>query len=159
MTDATELRPLPSHYTYCFGCGGDHPTGLHLTMSGGGDRVEGYFVVTEHHQGAPGLAHGGVVAAAMDEGMGFLLYLIASPAVTAHLEVDYRRPVPVGSRLELAGEVDRVEGRKIFARMTGSVGGEVAVEGKALFLKVGLEHFIPHAQRFGAQMEQNPYNP
>lgn len=157
MTD--EKRPLPSHYHYCFGCGAEHPTGLHLQMSGAGEHIEGFFVVTEHHQGAPGLAHGGVIAAAMDESMGFVLYLLGTMAVTANLNVNFRRPVPVGSRLEMEGGVDRVEGRKIFARMTGRVNGEIAVEATALFLKVSIEHFVPHAQKFGATMADNPYNP
>jgi acyl-coenzyme A thioesterase PaaI-like protein len=122
-------------------------------------RVHGSFTVTEHHQGAPGLAHGGVVAAAVDEGMGYLLWLVQSPAVTAHLEIDYRRPVPVGSRLELEGHVERVEGRKIFASMQGHVNGDLAVEAKALYLKVEVEHFIPHAQRMGERMADRPYNP
>jgi len=50
------LRPLPSHYNHCFGCGREHPTGLHLLMEGGGREVRGSFTVTEHHQGAPMLA-------------------------------------------------------------------------------------------------------
>lgn len=157
--DAGEgLRPLPSHYERCFGCGQRHPTGLRLTMSGRGRRVEGSFLVTEHHQGAPGLAHGGVVAAAVDEAMGFLLWLVGRPAVTAHLEVDFRRPVPVGSRLDLAGEVERVDGRKIYAAMTGRIDGEVAVESKAVFVKVGAEHFRPHMERVGETVEP-AYNP
>jgi acyl-coenzyme A thioesterase PaaI-like protein len=121
--------------------------------------VRGSFTVTEHHQGAPGLAHGGVISAAVDEGMGYLLWLVQSPAVTAHLEVDFRRPVPVGSRLELEGRVDRTEGRKIFASMQGRVDGEVAVEAQALYLKVGVEHFVPHARRMGERMADRPYNP
>jgi acyl-coenzyme A thioesterase PaaI-like protein len=160
-TEPSDFRPLPSHYDHCFGCGRDHPTGLHMEMSGddGALRVEGSFVVTEHHQGAPGLAHGGVISAAVDEGMGYLLWLVQSPAVTAHIEVDYRQPVPVGSRLELDGRVDRIEGRKIWASMEGRVDGEVAVEARALYLKVGLEHFVPHAERMGERMSDRPYNP
>jgi acyl-coenzyme A thioesterase PaaI-like protein len=148
------LRPLPSHYERCFGCGRDHPTGLHLEMSGDDQalRVEGSFVVTEHHQGAPGLAHGGVISAAVDEGMGYLLWLVQSPAVTAKLEVDYRRPVPVGSRLELEGHIERTHGRKIYASMVGRVEGRVAVEARAMYLKVRVEHFIPHAERMGERM-------
>jgi acyl-coenzyme A thioesterase PaaI-like protein len=122
-------------------------------------RVRGTFTVTDHHQGAPGLAHGGVISAAMDEGMGYLLWLVQKPAVTAHLEVDYRRPLPVGSRLELEGRVDRMEGRKIFASMEGRMDGEVVVEAKALFLKVGVKHFIPHAERMGERIAERPYNP
>lgn len=125
-------------------------------MAGGEKSVRGSFLVTEHHQGAPGLAHGGVIAAAVDEAMGFLLWLLATPAVTAHMEVDYRRPVPVGSRLDLEGEVERVEGRKIFARMTGRIDGEVAVEARALFVKVGVDHFQPYQ---GAERVERPYNP
>jgi acyl-coenzyme A thioesterase PaaI-like protein len=155
------LRPLPSHYERCFGCGRDHPTGLHLEMWGDDRalRVEGSFVVTEHHQGAPGLAHGGVISAAVDEGMGYLLWLVGSPAVTAHLEVDYRKPVPVGSRLELEAHVEENRGRKIRASLVGRVDGEVAVEARAMYLKVDVEHFVPHAQRMGERMSDRPYNP
>ena len=122
-------------------------------------RVQGSFTVTEHHQGAPGLAHGGVIAAAVDEGMGYLLWLVQSPAVTAHLEVDYRRPVPVGSRLDLEGRVEEIRGRKILASMQGHIDGDLAVEAKAIFLKVGIEHFVPHAERMGERIAERPYNP
>ena len=154
-------EPLPSHYDRCFGCGRDHPTGLHIEMfaADGQLHVQGSFTVTEHHQGAPGLAHGGVISAAVDEGMGYLLWLVQSPAVTAHLEIDYRRPVPVGSRLDLDGRVERIEGRKIYASMHGRVDGELAVEARALYLKVAVEHFVPHAQRIGERMADRPYNP
>ena len=88
------------HYRHCFGCGDLHPTGLHLEILAGVDvRVHARFTVTEHHQGAPGLAHGGLLAAAFDEAMGYVLGLIGSPAVTGRLETDYVRPVPVGSTL------------------------------------------------------------
>lgn len=150
------FRPLPSHYDHCFGCGREHPTGLHLRMEGGDQAVRGRFTVTEHHQGAPMLAHGGVIAAAMDEGMGYLLWLLQHPAVTGHLEVDYRRPVPVGATLELHGVLDKVEGRKIHTRMTGTIDGTPAVEARAIYIRVGLEHFQPYLtdERF-----DNPYNP
>ena len=55
------------------------------------------LTVTEHHQGAPGQAHGGLLATAFDETMGFLLWVVGRPAVTARLETDYVLPVPVGS--------------------------------------------------------------
>jgi hypothetical protein len=121
------FRPLPSHYDRCFGCGRDHPTGLHLEMWGLDDelRVRGSFTVTEYHQGAPGLAHGGVISA----------------------------------RLELHARVDRREGRKIWASMHGRVDDDVAVEAEALYVMVGLEHFVPHAERMGERMAERPYNP
>lgn len=158
--DDDEPRPLPSHFDLCFGCGPHHPTGLHLQMDGAGKEVRGWFDVKEHHQGAPGLAHGGVISAAMDEGMGFLLWLLATPAVTAHIEVNFRRPVPVGARLRLGGRIDRVDGRKLYASMTGHLGEDLAVDAKALFLTVDVEHFRPHAERMGVlEMEPRTYNP
>ena len=39
---------IPSHYRWCFGCGVDHPTGLHMRITAGdGLRVTGAFTVTE----------------------------------------------------------------------------------------------------------------
>jgi acyl-coenzyme A thioesterase PaaI-like protein len=149
---------LPSHYRYCFGCGTDHPTGLHMKVRGRKDRVEGSFTVTEHHQGAPGLAHGGVIAAAVDEAMGFLIYLLAAPAVTVHLEVDYRKPVPVGSTLELVTIIDKVDGRKISSTLTGTIDGVVHVEARSIYLKVEPGHFKPYMERMGEKLDR-PYNP
>jgi hypothetical protein len=67
--------------------------------------------------------------------------------------------VPVGSRLELGAHVERMEGRKIFASLVGRVDGRVAVEARAMYLKVGVEHFVPHARRMGERMSDRPYNP
>ncbi|MEY2823137.1 MAG: hypothetical protein RLZZ485_773 [Actinomycetota bacterium] len=35
--------------------------------------LTGQFVVTDQHQGAPGLAHGGLLALAFDEALGKLM--------------------------------------------------------------------------------------
>ncbi len=156
--DPDEFVPLPQHYARCFGCGQDHPTGLKLRVEGADERVRGSFVVTEHHQGAPGLAHGGVLSAAMDEAMGYVNWVLRVMAVTAHLEIDFRKPVPVGSTLELEGGVDKVEGRRIHTSMRAYVDGEVAVEGRAVFVQVTKEHFLPHLDRADAEVER-PYNP
>ncbi len=157
--ERSRYRALPSHYEHCFGCGERHPAGLHLRMEGADGRVRGSFEVTRDHQGAPGLAHGGVIAAALDEGMGYLLWLVESPAVTARLEIDYARPVPIGARLDLEGWVERVEGRRIHTAMVGRIDERVAVRSKALYVKVGVEHFVEHASRMGQRPGDHPYNP
>ena len=54
---------IPSHLSMCFGCGSDHPTGLHMkSIAGEGLTATCEFTVTEMHQGAPGLAHGGLLS-------------------------------------------------------------------------------------------------
>lgn len=141
-------QPIASHYRECFGCGEDHPTGLHMRIQAGeGLTVRGDFHVTEHHQGAPGLAHGGVLSVAIDEVVGSLNWLLASPAVTARLECDFRMPVPVGSRLCIEAEITGVQGRKVYTRATGRLGewdGPVAISASALFVQVPLQHFLDH---------------
>jgi len=114
-------------------------------VTGEGLRVRGTFTVSEHHQGSPGLAHGGVLATAMDEALGYLTWVVGTPAVTARLEVDYRRPVPVHSVLALEAQVIGVRGRKVYCRGSARLGepdGPVAIEARALFLQVSIDHFV-----------------
>ena len=139
---------VPSHYRWCVGCGADHPAGLHLRVVAGDDMsMTSTLEVGDFHQGAPGLAHGGIIATAMDEAMGVLNRLLLVPVVAVHLEVDYRRPVPVGTTLHIQTRILGQAGRKVFtsgeARL-GAADGPVAVRAAALFLQVPLEHFIDH---------------
>ncbi|MGA1596426.1 MAG: PaaI family thioesterase, partial [Candidatus Nanopelagicales bacterium] len=73
---------VASHYRWCVGCGADHPAGMHMrVVAGEGMTMESTLEVGEYHQGAPGLAHGGIIATAMDEAMGVLNRLLLVPAV------------------------------------------------------------------------------
>ncbi|MEU5862502.1 MULTISPECIES: PaaI family thioesterase [unclassified Nonomuraea] len=139
---------LGSHYSRCFGCGHGHPTGLHLkAATPDGVTVEAEFTVGEAHQGAPMLAHGGVLAAAMDEVIGMSVYLFHKPYVTARLETDYLLPVPVGTTLHLRAWCNGITGRKAYLEAEGRIGapdGPVAVRAAALFIEVSMEHFAEH---------------
>jgi acyl-coenzyme A thioesterase PaaI-like protein len=110
--------------------------------------VHGDFQVSEHHQGAPGLAHGGVLTTALDEVLGSLNWLLGVPAVTARLAVDFRRPVPVTSNLHIHAWITGQVGRKIFTEAKGSLdsSGDVilAVQATAVFVQVPIEHFLAH---------------
>ena len=144
-------QPIPSHYSRCFVCGTDHEAGLRLTVAAGdGLSLTGQFTVTEQHQGAPGLAHGGLLTAAFDDALGSLNWLLSAPAVTGRLETDFRRPVPVGSTLHIKAEVVGVKGRKVFTRAVGRLDapdGPVALTASALFIQVPLEHFTTHGRK------------
>ncbi len=141
---------ISSHYDTCFGCGADHPSGMHMrVVAGEGLAVHATFEVGELHQGAPGLAHGGVLAAAFDEALGASNWLLRAPAVTGRLETDFRRPVPVGCVLHIDVEIVGQAGRKVYARAVGRVGGPdgpVAVTSAGLFVQVGVEHFRDHGR-------------
>ena len=145
---------VASHYRRCVGCGADHPAGLHMrVVAGEGMSMLSTLEVGEFHQGAPGLAHGGIIATAMDEAMGVLNRLLLVPAVTVHLEVDYVRPVPVGSVLRISTRIAGQVGRKVYTSGTATLeaDGQVAVQAAALFLQVPLDHFVEHGN--SAQIE------
>jgi acyl-coenzyme A thioesterase PaaI-like protein len=154
---------LPSHYHRCYGCGPDHAAGLRMRMTvGEGMTVHALFEVGEEHQGAPGLAHGGLLACAMDEALGTLGWLLGTPAVTARLESDFRIPVPVGTVLHIRSECTGVAGRKIYLRATACMNdpaGPIAVEAKALFLAVELTHFARHGRPEELETEPTRINP
>lgn len=139
---------ISSHYRNCFGCGVDHPTGLHMQIEAGeGMTTRAVFEVTQHHQGAPGIAHGGILSLAFDESLGATNWLIRSPAVTAHLEVSYRLPVPVGTKVFIEATMQAVLGRKIWSTAEGrldSPTGPLAVEAGSLYMQVPQEHFDRH---------------
>ncbi len=155
--------PMGQHYAHCFGCGEEHPTGLHLQVTAGeGVSVSAEFTVTDHHQGAPGLAHGGLLATAFDEAMGFLLWLVGRPAVTGRLETDYLLPVPVGTTLVMHCECLGVQRRKVYVRGVGRLGsadGPVAVRAAGLFIAVPLEHFSRHSRPGDETPTDRSYNP
>lgn len=143
---------LGVHYSHCFGCGDEVEVGLHLQSSvTDGAEVVSEFAVTEAHQGAPGLAHGGLLACAFDEALGAAVgNLLRKPAVTAKLETDFVRPVPVGSTLFISAKLDGVAGRKTYASAEGrldAADGPVAVRARGLFVTVGVEHFTTHGDK------------
>ena len=142
---------IPSHFKHCFGCGELHPTGLHLVAHvGQGADITAEFVVTENHQGAPGLAHGGLLSLAFDEALGKLMWLIRAPAVTARLETDFLKPVPNGTTIHITARITGQVNRKVYTAAEGRLGGadgEIAVKAAALFVVVPMSHFLENAPK------------
>ncbi len=92
----------------CFVCGVENPVGLKLKiyLTGPGE-IETSYTAPEHFQGYPGVLHGGIVAALLDEISGRAL--MGDPSAprfmfTGKLEVRYRKNVPVGVPLKIVGK-------------------------------------------------------
>lgn len=152
---------IPSHFGYCFGCGQLHTTGLHFTaIAGNGLDLTGNFTVTKDHQGAPGLAHGGLLSLAFDEALGKLMWLIRTPAVTGRLETDFLLPVPMGRTLYIDAKITGQSGRKIYTQAEGrldSITGEIAVKAAAIFISVPMEHFIKNlTEQYKDHLTEHP---
>jgi acyl-coenzyme A thioesterase PaaI-like protein len=133
----------PQHHRWCFGCGPDNPIGLHLPWDAvDGDTYEAVLRLDERHQGAPGIAHGGIVSAALDEAMGILAQHLAFPSVTARFLIRYRRPVPTGEELTLRASLTRIFGRQRHFAGTLHRGEEELADAEAVFFEVPLRHFL-----------------
>jgi acyl-coenzyme A thioesterase PaaI-like protein len=98
---------------HCFVCGLESAVGLRIHFTDNGREVRAEYTVNQVYQGYPGVVHGGIVAAMLDEAGGRAV-MIGSPnrfMMTAKLEIRYRQPIPVETPLLLRGYVVRDRGR------------------------------------------------
>ncbi|HEX8074543.1 MAG TPA: PaaI family thioesterase [Thermoleophilaceae bacterium] len=142
---------LPPHHANCLGCGDENPAGVHMRMRRDGERVRGEVTLSRLHEGAPGYAHGGAVSTVIDDALGMLLFVLRKPAVTAKLEVNFRRPAFLERPFEVEAWVESVDGRKLHLAAEVRDEGEVVADGSALFLEVDVEHFARGAKMSGDQ--------
>lgn len=104
-------------YRMCFGCGPDNPHGLRLDIRGQADgswRAE--FVPEDYHCGWPGVVHGGVLAAVLDEVMSYIIFGKGQIAVTARMAVLFKRPAVSGEHLVVRASPTRETRRIVDAR-------------------------------------------
>ncbi|WP_018178363.1 PaaI family thioesterase [Jongsikchunia kroppenstedtii] len=135
-----QIRP---HNPTCFGCGPESPTGLHMTAVAG-DRIDcsATFTVEPKFEGGPGVIHGGILSTAFDEAMGLCLKLMRVIAVTAHLEIDFAKPILLGTELRFESEVLGQVGRKLYSQSIAYSGDVEVARAHALFITVQPErHF------------------
>ena len=92
----------------CFVCGEENPDGLNLkVVYDGADGVRTEFLAEERYRGWSDYLHGGVLTLIFDEMLGWLSRYLGHDAMTARLEVRYRKPVPLGNRLTFHGVLER----------------------------------------------------
>jgi acyl-coenzyme A thioesterase PaaI-like protein len=121
-----------------------------VAYAGVGADITAQFTVTENHQGAPGLAHGGLLSLAFDEALGKLMWLLRAPAVTARLETDFLKPVPMGSTLHITAKITGQVSRKVYSSAEGRLNtpdGPLAVRAAALYVIVPMDHFLNNAPK------------
>jgi len=103
----------------CFVCGVENIRGLHLSFyETNPGEVCAEVTVPETYQGYPGVVHGGIIAAMLDEVSG-RVFMGGDPPrfmFTAQLSVRYRKPVPTGKPLKLVGIAGKDKGRIVQAR-------------------------------------------
>ena len=103
----------------CFVCGQRNPFGLHLHFHNEGAHIVAEFTGDDRHQGFPGVVHGGILAAILDEAMGRVSVLEHRWVMTARLELRYRAPAPIGVALQVRAEA--TDSRTRMIRVKGQV--------------------------------------
>ena len=107
-----EKQPNSRH---CFICGLENPVGLklHIYQTEPG-MIETTYTAPDHFQGYPGVLHGGIVAAILDEISGRAH--MGDPSeprfmFTGKMEVKYRKNVPIGQPLKIVGKAGKARSK------------------------------------------------
>ena len=99
----------------CFACGTLNVHGMQLDLHAGGDRCWTDLSLAERFAGWEGIAHGGIVCTILDEVMAWALVDHDVWGVTARMNVEFRRPVPIGRPIHAEGRVLEVRRRLVTA--------------------------------------------
>ncbi|MFM8380968.1 MAG: PaaI family thioesterase [Actinomycetota bacterium] len=136
--DVPDHSLLTSHISRP-GSGPGSPHGLEMVVHRRGDRIEAAFTLGASHEGAPQRSHGGIVALAFDDAMGFVLNVIKVVAYTGQITVRYTAPTPLHEPLVITAWLDRREGRKLFLEAELRLDrpdGPVLATSSALFIAI-----------------------
>lgn len=130
------MKQLPEH-GMCFTCGTENPHGIGIKWFLREDRsVYGEIALSEYQQGPPGHSHGGATAALIDEAMGLSVWAAGYGVVCVNLNVDFRKPVPLGVPITITGRVVGKEGKAVHT--AGEIilpDGEIAVAGRGVYVE------------------------
>jgi uncharacterized protein (TIGR00369 family) len=91
----------------CFVCGRENPIGIKADISVDKESNTSYcsLVLADQFQGWQGVVHGGILATLLDEACAYACLTATEQCVTAEIKVRYRKPVPVGQKIELFGQL------------------------------------------------------
>ena len=139
----------PDDFAHCFGCGWHNALGHRLKSFVDGDEVVAHFRPAPHDISVPGFVYGGLLASLVD------CHAMATAAaaaeiaagrqigggpapryVTASLHVEYLKPTPLGTELEIRSQVRERSDRKAIVTVTVSTGGAVTVRGEVVAVRM-----------------------
>jgi uncharacterized protein (TIGR00369 family) len=130
------MRKQPNS-RHCFLCGLENPQGLKLSFyEDEENRVIVHYVPQDQHQGYPGVLHGGIICAMLDETIGRTLVREDIWAMTAELNVRFLKSVPLGQPLTVIGEMVRLRSRTMEGK------GEIRLADNTVAATAEAKYFI-----------------
>ncbi|MDQ6780674.1 MAG: PaaI family thioesterase [Candidatus Eremiobacteraeota bacterium] len=106
----------------CFACGPENDQGLQLHFEYGDGTARSHFLIEPRFAGWTSIVHGGVVATVLDEAMAHAAIAAGVRAVTARLEIRFRKAAPINETLLVEGRVEGRRGRllSLVAKVSGT---------------------------------------
>jgi acyl-coenzyme A thioesterase PaaI-like protein len=149
MGDKAFQDYYPDDLSYCYGCGRLNEHGLQIKSYWDGDETVCHFQPRPHHTAVPGYVYGGLIASLIDchstgtaaaaayrqEGRA-MASLPPRRFLTAALHVDYLRPTPIDTILEIRARVKEIKGRKVVVESTLSARGEICARGEVVAVQL-----------------------
>jgi acyl-coenzyme A thioesterase PaaI-like protein len=149
MTDPCFQDFYDDDLNHCYGCGQLNERGLQIRSYWEGDESVCRFQPRPYHTAIPGYVYGGLIASLIDcHGTGTAAaaaYKVENRElgtdpkprfVTGSLRVDYLKPTPIDSVLELRGQVSKIEGRKVTVTISLSAEGSECARGEVLAVRM-----------------------
>jgi acyl-coenzyme A thioesterase PaaI-like protein len=140
----------PDVLAHCYGCGRLNEHGHHIKSYWDGDESVCHFLPEPYHIAIPGYVYGGLLASLIDcHGTGTAAAALYNAAkqqdpstepntrtLTASLHVDYLKPTPLGTELEVRGKVKELGGRKVVIQEWIVANGIITVRGEVVAVQV-----------------------
>ncbi|XP_064444617.1 acyl-coenzyme A thioesterase THEM4 isoform X5 [Mirounga angustirostris] len=105
-------------------------------------------------QGVPGFLHGGAIATMIDSTVGMCAVITEGVVMTANLNINFRRPIPLCSVVVINSQLDKVEGRKLFVSCNVRSVDEKTLYSEATSLPTPLEHARPSPELKSTQLKE-----
>ncbi len=146
---ASELGLNFAHWRFAYARA--NPIGLRLDLVFSPDRVETRFTPRREHEGYDGMTHGGILAALLDETMGWSALHQGTWGVTTRLAMTVRRPVAVDEEVRAVGEVlrDRGRARELRGEIRRAVDDHLLATAEATYVKMSQAQKQPLIAKYG----------
>ena len=124
----------------CFACGKENPAGLQVNpdITTDGRQVKIECTPPTHFQGWANVIHGGILSTLLDEAITYVgIASFNGPAVTAQLEIRFKKPAMAGDRLIVTAKRVKMSKRLVEAEAyIDSEQGERIAEGSGKVMRV-----------------------
>jgi len=105
-------------------------------VAGPPPRIVGTVAFGEAYEGPPSSVHGSIIASVYDQVLALAAIASDSAGPTATLTVHFRKMTPLHTPLRFEAWIERIDGRKAFARGTCHAGEALVSEAEGMFVRM-----------------------